>query len=93
MTASITVGTRFPAHLTAAGRPHSLPDAEIGTRLARADLRAHTSRTLTSPHAPARGTAPGAPPGVRAGRPGTGGRPAVGRRAGQGPGRRGGGPA
>ncbi|MFF8880218.1 IclR family transcriptional regulator C-terminal domain-containing protein [Streptomyces flaveolus] len=51
MTASITVGTRFPAHLTAAGRPRSLPDAEIGTRLARADLRAHTSRTLTSPHA------------------------------------------
>lgn len=28
------------AHLTAVGRPRSLPDAEIGTRLARADLRA-----------------------------------------------------
>jgi IclR family pca regulon transcriptional regulator len=53
MTASITVGTRFPAHLTSVGRVilAGLPDAEIGTRLARADLRAHTSRTLTSPDA------------------------------------------
>jgi len=50
MTASITVGTRFPAHLTSVGRVilADLPDAEIETRLARADLRPHTARTLTS---------------------------------------------
>jgi IclR family pca regulon transcriptional regulator len=50
MTASITVGTRFPAHLTSVGRVilAALPDAEIEDRLARADLRPHTARTLTS---------------------------------------------
>ncbi|AQS66507.1 IclR family transcriptional regulator C-terminal domain-containing protein [Streptomyces pactum] len=50
MTATITVGTRFPAHLTSVGRVilADLPDAEIDTRLARADLRPHTARTLTS---------------------------------------------
>ncbi|MET9988060.1 IclR family transcriptional regulator C-terminal domain-containing protein [Streptomyces mutabilis] len=50
MTASITVGTRFPAHLTSVGRVilADLPDAEIETRLARADLRPHTARTLAS---------------------------------------------
>jgi IclR family pca regulon transcriptional regulator len=50
MTASITVGTRFPAHLTSVGRVilAGLPDAEIEARLARADLRPHTSRTLVS---------------------------------------------
>ncbi|PAM98535.1 IclR family transcriptional regulator [Streptomyces sp. Alain-F2R5] len=50
MTASITVGTRFLAHLTSVGRVilADLPDAEIETRLARADLRPHTARTLAS---------------------------------------------
>ncbi|MFC8424013.1 IclR family transcriptional regulator C-terminal domain-containing protein [Streptomyces sp. NPDC057236] len=50
MTASITVGTRFPAHLTSVGRVilAGLPDAEIDDRPARADLRPHTSRTLVS---------------------------------------------
>jgi IclR family transcriptional regulator, pca regulon regulatory protein len=50
MTASTTVGTRFPAHLTSAGRVilAGLPDAEIDDRPARADLRPHTSRTLVS---------------------------------------------
>ncbi|WP_432084116.1 IclR family transcriptional regulator domain-containing protein [Streptomyces sp. WAC 04229] len=50
MTASITVGTRFPAHLTSVGRVMlaDLPDAEIERRLARADLRPHTARTLAS---------------------------------------------
>ncbi|WP_217253824.1 IclR family transcriptional regulator C-terminal domain-containing protein [Streptomyces sp. AC602_WCS936] len=50
MTASITVGTRFPAHVTSVGRVilADLPDAEIEDRLGRADLRPHTARTLTS---------------------------------------------
>ncbi|WP_217166633.1 IclR family transcriptional regulator C-terminal domain-containing protein [Streptomyces sp. AC512_CC834] len=50
MTASITVGTRFPAHLTSVGRVilAALPDAEVDIRLARADLRPHTARTLAS---------------------------------------------
>lgn len=41
MTASITVGTRFPAHLTSVGRVilAGLPDAEIDARPARAGLR------------------------------------------------------
>ena len=40
MTATITVGTRFPAHVTSVGRVilAHLPDEEIDTRLARADL-------------------------------------------------------
>jgi IclR family pca regulon transcriptional regulator len=51
MAATITVGTRFPAHVTSVGRVllADLPDDEIGTRLARADLRPLTSRTLVSP--------------------------------------------
>ncbi|MDX3588437.1 helix-turn-helix domain-containing protein [Streptomyces europaeiscabiei] len=50
MTASITVGTRFPAHVTSVGRVvlAHLPDEEIEARLARADLRPLTRRTLTS---------------------------------------------
>ncbi|MER6162641.1 IclR family transcriptional regulator C-terminal domain-containing protein [Streptomyces sp. NPDC001868] len=50
MTATITVGTRFPAHVTSVGRVilAHLPDEEIDTRLARADLRPLTRRTLTS---------------------------------------------
>lgn len=50
MTASITVGTRFPAHLTSVGRVilAGLPDAATEARLARADLRPHTARTLAS---------------------------------------------
>ncbi|MDX3691728.1 IclR family transcriptional regulator C-terminal domain-containing protein [Streptomyces europaeiscabiei] len=50
MTASITVGTRFPAHVTSVGRVvlAHLPDEEIDARLARADLRPLTRRTLTS---------------------------------------------
>jgi len=51
MTATITVGTRFPAHLTSVGRVMlaHLPDEEIEERLARADLRPVTARTITSP--------------------------------------------
>lgn len=50
MTATITVGTRFPAHVTSVGRVilAQLPDDEIDARLARADLVALTRRTLTS---------------------------------------------
>ncbi|HSX97880.1 MAG TPA: IclR family transcriptional regulator C-terminal domain-containing protein, partial [Streptomyces sp.] len=50
MTATITVGTRFPAHVTSVGRVvlAHLPDEEIDARLARADLRPLTRRTLTS---------------------------------------------
>jgi IclR family pca regulon transcriptional regulator len=51
MTAAITVGTRFPAHVTSVGRVilADLPDEEIAARLARADLRPLTARTLVSP--------------------------------------------
>lgn len=51
MTATITVGTRFPAHVTSVGRVAlaHLPDEEIDARLARADLVPLTRRTLTSP--------------------------------------------
>ncbi|AKZ59382.1 Pca regulon regulatory protein [Streptomyces ambofaciens ATCC 23877] len=50
MAASITVGARFPAHLTSVGRVvlAGLPEAEAEVRIARADLRPHTARTLTS---------------------------------------------
>ncbi|MER5844019.1 IclR family transcriptional regulator C-terminal domain-containing protein [Streptomyces prasinus] len=50
MSASITVGTRFPAHLTSVGRVvlADLPEEELDARLARTDLRPYTSRTLTS---------------------------------------------
>ncbi|MPY56862.1 IclR family transcriptional regulator domain-containing protein [Streptomyces spongiae] len=51
MAATITVGTRFPAHVTSVGRVilAHLPDEEIDRRLARADLRPLTARTLVSP--------------------------------------------
>lgn len=50
MTATITVGTRFPAHVTSVGRVllAQLPDQEIDARLGRADLRALTARTIVS---------------------------------------------
>jgi IclR family pca regulon transcriptional regulator len=50
MTATITVGTRFPAHVTSVGRVilAQLPDEELDARLARADLRPLTDRTLVS---------------------------------------------
>ncbi|OAH15907.1 IclR family transcriptional regulator domain-containing protein [Streptomyces jeddahensis] len=50
MTASITVGTRFPAHVTSVGRVMlaHLPDEEIDARLARAELRALTARTIVT---------------------------------------------
>ncbi|MEH0637553.1 IclR family transcriptional regulator domain-containing protein [Streptomyces bottropensis] len=50
MTATITVGTRLPAHVTSVGRVllAHLPDEETDARLARADLRPLTRRTLTS---------------------------------------------
>ncbi|UUU26213.1 IclR family transcriptional regulator domain-containing protein [Streptomyces sp. DSM 40750] len=50
MTATITVGTRFPAHVTSVGRVilAHLPDEEIDARLARADLGPLTRRTLVS---------------------------------------------
>ncbi|KPI14696.1 beta-ketoadipate pathway transcriptional regulator PcaR/PcaU, IclR family [Actinobacteria bacterium OK074] len=53
MAATITVGTRLPAHVTSVGRVllAHLPDAEITTRLARADLRPLTARTLVTPDA------------------------------------------
>jgi IclR family transcriptional regulator, pca regulon regulatory protein len=53
MTASITVGTRFPAYITSVGRvilAHR-PDEETDAWLARADLRPLTARTLLSPDA------------------------------------------
>jgi IclR family pca regulon transcriptional regulator len=51
MAATITVGTRFPAHVTSVGRVilAHLPDEEIAARLARADLRPLTARTIVSP--------------------------------------------
>ncbi|MFJ4621052.1 IclR family transcriptional regulator C-terminal domain-containing protein [Streptomyces sp. NPDC088812] len=51
MSATITVGTRFPAHVTSVGRVMlaALPDEELATRLARADLRPLTPRTLVTP--------------------------------------------
>jgi IclR family transcriptional regulator, pca regulon regulatory protein len=50
MRVSISVGTRFPAYATSMGRVllAELPDAELDARLARADLRGLTSRTITS---------------------------------------------
>ncbi|WP_369250553.1 IclR family transcriptional regulator C-terminal domain-containing protein [Streptomyces sp. R41] len=50
MTASITVGTRFPAHVTSVGRVilAHLPDEEVDARLARADLRPLTAHTIVS---------------------------------------------
>ena len=53
MTASITVGTRFPAHVTSVGRVilARLPEEEVEVRLARAELKPLTARTITSPDA------------------------------------------
>jgi IclR family pca regulon transcriptional regulator len=53
MSATITVGTRFPAHVTSVGRVilADLPDEEIDARLARADLRPLTARTIGTPDA------------------------------------------
>ncbi|MFL1899221.1 helix-turn-helix domain-containing protein [Streptomyces tauricus] len=50
MTATITVGSRFPAHVTSVGRVllAQLPDEEIDTRLSRADLIPLTARTIVS---------------------------------------------
>ncbi|MGX1564444.1 IclR family transcriptional regulator domain-containing protein [Streptomyces sp. NPDC055506] len=53
MTASITVGTRFPAYVTSVGRVilAHLPDKEVETRLARAELKPLTARTVATPEA------------------------------------------
>ncbi|OUD03978.1 IclR family transcriptional regulator domain-containing protein [Streptomyces swartbergensis] len=53
MTASITVGTRFPAYVTSVGRVilAHLPDEEVQARLARAELKPLTTRTITTPEA------------------------------------------
>ncbi|HCA88141.1 MAG TPA: IclR family transcriptional regulator [Streptomyces sp.] len=50
MTATITVGTRFPAQVTSVGRVllAHLTDEEIERRLERTELRPLTSRTITS---------------------------------------------
>nr|WSY50197.1 helix-turn-helix domain-containing protein [Streptomyces sp. NBC_00886] len=50
MAAAITVGTRFPAHLTSVGRVilAHLTDEEIEVRLSRVELLPLTARTLTS---------------------------------------------
>ncbi|GAP47629.1 IclR family transcriptional regulator domain-containing protein [Streptomyces azureus] len=53
MSASITVGTRFPAYVTSVGRVilAHLPDEDVEARLARAELKPHTTRTITTPQA------------------------------------------
>jgi IclR family pca regulon transcriptional regulator len=53
MTASITVGTRFPAYVTSVGRVilAHLPEEDVELRLARAELKPLTGRTLTAPDA------------------------------------------
>ncbi|WP_369276386.1 IclR family transcriptional regulator C-terminal domain-containing protein [Streptomyces sp. R11] len=53
MTASITVGTRFPAYVTSVGRVilAHLPDEEVELRLEQAELKPLTARTITSPDA------------------------------------------
>ncbi|WP_436319239.1 IclR family transcriptional regulator domain-containing protein [Streptomyces nigra] len=50
MTASITVGTRFPAHVTSVGRVilAHLPSSESERLLKRAELKPLTARTLTT---------------------------------------------
>ncbi|MFF4055697.1 IclR family transcriptional regulator C-terminal domain-containing protein [Streptomyces sp. NPDC001668] len=50
MTAAITVGTRFPAHVTSVGRVMlaHLPADELEVRLVRAELVALTTRTIVS---------------------------------------------
>ncbi|MFD9430167.1 IclR family transcriptional regulator C-terminal domain-containing protein [Streptomyces sp. NPDC060002] len=51
MSAVVTVGTRFPAHVTSVGRVMlaALADAELELRLNRAELRPLTARTLVAP--------------------------------------------
>jgi IclR family pca regulon transcriptional regulator len=53
MTASITVGTRFPACVTSVGRVilAHLPDEDVEARLARAELKPLTTRTIATPQA------------------------------------------
>ncbi|MFJ1968334.1 IclR family transcriptional regulator C-terminal domain-containing protein [Streptomyces sp. NPDC087903] len=53
MSATITVGTRFPGHVTSVGRVMlaDLPEAELEVRLARAELRPLTARTLVTAEA------------------------------------------
>ena len=50
MSVSISVGTRFPAYATSMGRVllAGLPGDELGSALARADLRRLTARTIVS---------------------------------------------
>jgi IclR family pca regulon transcriptional regulator len=50
MTVAVTVGTRFPAHVTSVGRVilAHLPEAEIEVRLARVELTPLTARTIDS---------------------------------------------
>ncbi|MFE9021435.1 IclR family transcriptional regulator C-terminal domain-containing protein [Streptomyces sp. NPDC007808] len=51
MTASITVGTRFPAYVTSVGRVilAHLPEEDVRPRLAQAESKPLTARTITSP--------------------------------------------
>ncbi|MFH9060166.1 IclR family transcriptional regulator C-terminal domain-containing protein [Streptomyces coeruleorubidus] len=53
MSASITVGTRFPAYVTSVGRVilAHLPDEDVEARLARAELKPLTTRTVATPEA------------------------------------------
>ncbi|MFI6034534.1 IclR family transcriptional regulator C-terminal domain-containing protein [Streptomyces sp. NPDC051315] len=53
MSATITVGTRFPAHVTSVGRVMlaDLPEEDLDARLARARPRPLTARTLVTPEA------------------------------------------
>ncbi|MEU0243176.1 IclR family transcriptional regulator C-terminal domain-containing protein [Streptomyces sp. NPDC006235] len=53
MTASITVGTRFPAYVTSVGRVilAHLPDEDVEARLARVELKPLTPRTIGTPDA------------------------------------------
>lgn len=53
MTASITVGTRFPAYVTSVGRVilAHLPDEDAEARLARVELKPLTPRTIGTPQA------------------------------------------
>jgi IclR family pca regulon transcriptional regulator len=50
MTVTITVGTRFPAHVTSVGRVliSNLPEDEIELRLKRVDLRQVTAKTIVT---------------------------------------------
>ncbi|MDF5753282.1 IclR family transcriptional regulator C-terminal domain-containing protein [Spongiactinospora sp. TRM90649] len=49
MRVAISIGTRFPAHATSMGRVLLAWRADLPERLARADLRPLTGRTITSP--------------------------------------------